>query len=293
MKVHGLFRKWKIWLLLLCLVFAIIAIHPNPWNSGVAIRSVAKDSAASLAGIENPKPILSPMSREVITALNNVPIKDMHDYNRFLSSLVANATITVKTGKDIYRLTVRPLYNVTVLNETEMQEYVEGYFNETLNTTVNVTRQRLVNKTRSTVIGIEDIGLKVYNAPTTNIRKGLDLQGGTRVLLKPEEEINASDVDVLIENMKERLNVYGLSDIVVKSTSDLSGETFILVEIAGASDQEVRELISKQGKFEAKINNQTIFLGGTDIKRVCRTAECSYIERCNSISSGGYACKFN
>jgi len=110
--------------------------------------------------------------------------------------------------------------------------------------------------------------------------------------MKPETQMNTSDVDTLIENMKERLNVYGLSDIVVKATSDLSGETFILVEIAGASDQEVKDLISKQGKFEAKIGNDTVFKGGEDIKRVCKTAECSYIERCQT-SSTGYACRFN
>ncbi|GIU70217.1 MAG: hypothetical protein KatS3mg002_1453 [Candidatus Woesearchaeota archaeon] len=126
----------------------------------------------------------------------------------------------------------------------------------------------------------------------TNIRKGLDLQGGTRVILRPETEMNSTDIDSLIENMKQRLNVYGFSDIVVKSISDLSGKSFILVEIAGASDQEVKDLISKQGKFEAKIGNNTVFKGGEDIKRVCKTAECSYIERCSAVSNG-YACRFS
>ena len=56
----------------------------------------------------------------------------------------------------------------------------------------------------------EDIGLRVYEAPSTNIRKGLDLQGGTRVLLQPEVKLNSFDVNVLIDNMKERVNVYGL-----------------------------------------------------------------------------------
>ena len=73
--------------------------------------------------------------------------------------------------------------------------------------------------------------------------------------------------------------------------SSLSGENFILVEIAGASDQEVKDLLSKQGKFEGKIGNDTVFKGGTDIKYVCRTAECSRIQQCNRIDQG-YACNF-
>lgn len=293
MNFKSLLRNWKVWILILALVFAVISLHPNPWASGVAIRSVAKDSSAALAGIANPSPSTPPMGREVIVAMNNVPIKDIGDYNEFVSKLIPNTTITIKTNKDLYRVEVLPKYEIIVLNETELQTYTEEFYNETINETINITKTRIVNKTLKKDLGIADLGLKVYDAPTTNIRKGLDLQGGTRVLLKPETEMNQSDVDILIENMKERLNVYGLSDIVVKATSDLSGRTFILVEIAGASDQEVKDLISKQGKFEAKIGNNTVFRGGQDIKRVCKTAECSYIERCSAVSGGGYACRFN
>ncbi|MBS1266346.1 MAG: Protein-export membrane protein SecD [Candidatus Woesearchaeota archaeon] len=140
----------------------------------------------------------------------------------------------------------------------------------------------------------EDIGLSVYNAPKTNIRLGLDLQGGTRVLLQPEEKLSSDQVTGLIENMKQRLNVYGLSDIVVRSTNDLSGNQFILVEIAGANEQEVKELLAKQGKFEAKIGNETVFKGGQDITYVCRTADCSGIDRrrgCQAIQEG-QMCRF-
>ncbi len=287
-----LFKNWKVWLLIFALLFAVISLHPNPWASGVAIRSVAKDSSASLAGISSPSPSAPPMSREVIRSINNVPIDNINDYDDFVSKLIPNSTITINTNKDVYRVEVKSKYEIIVLNETELQNYTEEFYNATINKTINITKTRLVNKTLQRDLGVADLGLKVYNAPTTNIRKGLDLQGGTRVLLKPETVMNQTDVDTLIENMKERLNVYGLSDIVVKATSDLSGQTFILVEIAGASDQEVKDLISKQGKFEAKIGNNTVFRGGQDIKQVCKTAECSYIERCSAVSTG-YACRFN
>ena len=54
--------------------------------------------------------------------------------------------------------------------------------------------------------------------------------------------------------------MYGLSDIIVRSASDLAGEDYILIEIAGVSEEEIRELLARQGKFEAKIGNETVFL---------------------------------
>ena len=141
-----------------------------------------------------------------------------------------------------------------------------------------------------------DLGVKVRTAPTSNLRKGLDLEGGTRVLLKPEEEVSKDDLEITIANLKERLNVYGLSDVVVRAASDLEGEDFILVELAGVTEEEVKELISKQGKFEAKIGNETVFFGGKkDITYVCRSADCSGIDPrrgCTALSEGGSACSF-
>ena len=141
-----------------------------------------------------------------------------------------------------------------------------------------------------------DIGLKVSETAVSNLRKGLDLEGGTRVLLKPSEEISSQDFDSTIASLKERLNVYGLSDVTVRAASDLSGKDFILVEIAGVTEEEVKELLAKQGKFEAKIANQTVFFGGKkDITYVCRSAECSGInprQPCGQLSGGGYSCGF-
>jgi len=54
-------------------------------------------------------------------------------------------------------------------------------------------------------------------------QKRLDLSGGTRVLLQPEKKLTPDETDTLISNMQERLNVYGLSDIVVRQAGDLSG----------------------------------------------------------------------
>ena len=143
---------------------------------------------------------------------------------------------------------------------------------------------------------LEPLGFSVYEAPITNLRKGLDLQGGTRVLLTPQEKLSAQDLDTLLENLKQRLNVFGLSDVIVRSATDLTGDQFIIVEIAGASEEDVKELLAKQGKFESRIENQTVFKGGSDVKYVCRSADCSGIDArsggCGADGQGGYACRF-
>jgi preprotein translocase subunit SecD len=115
------------------------------------------------------------------------------------------------------------------------------------------------------------------------------------VLLKPEEKITDDVIDSLITSLKQRLNVYGLSDLNVRKSSDLSGNQFIVVEVAGANEQEVKDLLSTQGKFEAKIGNKTVFKGGNDITYVCRTADCSGIDPntgCGQNTDGSISCRF-
>ncbi|MBN2420749.1 hypothetical protein JXB27_00560 [Candidatus Woesearchaeota archaeon] len=123
--------------------------------------------------------------------------------------------------------------------------------------------------------GKPNLGMVVLDAPKSNLRLGLDLQGGTRIILEPQEKISDEDMDILLLNLNQRLNVYGLSDITVRPTSDLEGNKYILIEVAGGNDQEVIELVGKQGKFEAKVSNQSVFKGGNDVTYVCRSADCS------------------
>lgn len=282
--------------MLICLLLAILSIRPNPWNEGATIRFVEKDSAASLSGIQGPKPGGTPMGKETIVSINNAPIKTAKDYYDYVSDLDINRTIRVKTTKSLYTITILPDYKETILNETEFITTTQEVFNETLNQTVNVTITEEVPKVLKEFIGTQDVGLVVYDAPTSNIRQGLDLSGGTRVILEPDEEVDDSEFEIVISNIKERLNVYGLSDITVRKSSDLQGNKFIVVEIAGANKEEVKELLANQGKFEAKVGDKTIFKGGDDITYVCRRAECSGLDfqngGCGQVSDGNWACRF-
>ena len=300
-KLKKIFTRLRVIVALVAVILAVVAIYPNPWVEGVTIRSIELNSSASLAGIESPKPTAPPMSKERIISMNNIPIQDIAGFNDFIDSLTPNRSITIKTNKNTYLLKTLPEYNITILDETEekiVEEIIQ--INETINGTTSLVNKTVnktitVNKELKEIIGMKDIGIKIYNAPKTNIRKGLDLQGGTRVLLQPEKQIDSETMDIILENMKERLNVYGIADVVIRESHDLSGNQYIVTEIAGLGEDDVRELLAKQGKFEAKINNETVFSGGEkDITYVCRSADCSGIDPtrpCSQFQSG-WACYF-
>ncbi len=295
----------RVLFLLFCLLLGLFAIYPQPWEDGVSIKGITKNSSAELGGMAPPKAKTAPVQLEIIHAINNKQVATLADYYALTSTLEPNQTVRVKTDKNTYTLTTRPKYNVTLTNRTSVT-----YVNETyeVNETVNETTT-LVNKTRSIrveepvvlreLIGIEPLGISVAEAPTSNLRKGLDLSGGTRVVLKPEGNTSAEVVTDAVETLKERLNVYGLSDVLVTEVSTRpdvlgGGDKYILVEIAGATETEVRELLGSQGKFEAKIANKTVFSGGNDITYVCRTATCSGLDPNYGCQGSGnnYACRF-
>ena len=133
----------------------------------------------------------------------------------------------------------------------------------------------------------------VSNILKTNLKLGLDLAGGARALVKAQDfSLSSEEAQQLSEIIKNRLNVYGIEDIQVSAISDLSGKNFVRIEIAGATPSDLENLISQQGKFEAKIGNETVFVGGKkDITSVARSGQDAVIESCQQ-SPDGYFCNF-
>ena len=305
MRTKKILKSTRVIVLIIFIVLALVSINPKPWATGATIRTIKDNSSSQLAGMSSSSPNARPMSREKIVMMNNVPIKTAQDYYDFVEDIEANRNYFVKTDKGEYTVKTQPILKITVLDETEekiVSELIEEVIeingtNTTINTTINKTI--LVNKTLEEIIGVKDLGITVYNAPVTNLKKGLELQGGTRVLLEPEVKLDGNDMGILMDNMKRRLNVFGLTDIVVRQVNEMpeplgSGKQYILVEIAGANEEEVKELLSKQGKFESKIGNFSVFKGGNDVKYVCRSAECAGIDPssgCGNNGNGWY-CNF-
>ena len=132
---------------------------------------------------------------------------------------------------------------------------------------------------------IKDISVEEISA--TRIKTGLDLRGGARAFIKADVPLNEIQLDDLIAVSEQRLNIYGLSDVKFFKVKTSSGENLMGIEIAGSSPEDLEELIAKQGKFEAKIGNETVFIGGDkDITHVSKTAsEGAVIYDCKDSSS--------
>ncbi len=293
-RVPKIFKNVRVIILMIAILLGLAALKPNPFNKGLIINAVVPDSPAFKAGLRSPDPNTAPMSRERILEVNGVAVNTVEDFNKIVQELPVNATLTLKTNKNVYFITLEPKFKVITLNETELVNVTEQVFNASTNKTVNVSKQVLRNKTVKHIVGKADIGLKLSKAPKSNLRLGLDLVGGTRVLLTPEGNATREQIQMAVNNIQQRLNVYGLSDIIVLSITDEKGNPAVRIEVPGATEEEVKQLVSKQGKFEAKIGNETVFIGGRDITYVCMSPDCSGLDmfRPCTTTGNGYVCYF-
>jgi len=178
---------------------------------------------------------------------------------------------------------------------TSMQDYAAAMSkvtsleeNETTKLIIKTDTIEIINLYDKTII--EDISLE--RIPLTRIKTGLDLRGGARAFVKADVPLNDAELNDLIAVSEQRLNVYGLSDVKFFKVSTSSGDNLMGIEIAGSSPDDLEELIAKQGHFEAKIGNETVFIGGDkDIVLLGRTGQEAMVTECFAVQ-GGEACNF-
>lgn len=200
----------------------------------------------------------------------------------YLAGLRAGAQITEINGQSVITLKDYTLFINNFLSLVQEE---------------NSTSKLVIKTSESQIVGLfsKDFAdsVIVSQIPKTRIKTGLDIEGGVRVLVTAEDhQITSSELDDLISISQERLNAYGLSDLTIRKATDLSGNQFMVVEIAGSSPTDLENLIAQQGKFEARIGNDTVFTGGNkDITYVGRSGQDATIYECFSVS-GGEACSF-
>ena len=93
---------------------------------------------------------------------------------------------------------------------------------------------------------------------TTSIKKGLDLEGGVRALLEPED---SSLIQKTITTLNIRVNTLGLTETRIMPV----GSKYIQVEMAGLSEKEITDILEQQGKFEAKIKRHVEISDGSGV----------------------------
>jgi preprotein translocase subunit SecD len=173
---------------------------------------------------------------------------------------------------------------------SQYSQVIDGLFNGSEEVKIDIK----TDKGEYIILTNKSPEFSVDKIPMTRIQMGLDLIGGARALVQPEANVSDSQMNDLVEVARNRFNVYGLSDVNIRIVNDLTGEKFMLVEIAGASPEDLKGLVAQQGKFEGKIANKTVFEGGeNDISDVCRNdAQCSGVRSCDVSGDGSYYCQF-
>ncbi len=96
------------------------------------------------------------------------------------------------------------------------------------------------------------LGIDFVKPSTTRLNLGMDLIGGTRVLLKVKENVSDAIVEQAIATLQTRINIYGLREAKFQSVKQ-DNTNYVQIEMAGGSKQEIDSLLAKQGKFEAYI----------------------------------------
>jgi len=176
-----------------------------------------------------------------------------------------------------------------IKNTDDFSKIMQGKFtsNEKIKTTITT-------KEAEYILYSDTIGITVTDIPKTNLKVGLDLNGGARALVRAKDhKLSSDEVNDLVDIISNRFNVYGISDITIRPVVDLAGNNYMLVEIAGTTPKDLEELISQQGKFEAKIGNETVFVGGQkDITSVARSGQDSGIYSCDQNSPDEWFCEF-
>ena len=175
-------------------------------------------------------------------------------------------------------------------NITDFSNYIQEKFpsKKEIKTTITTKESEII------LFSKDAPDITVSHIPKTSLKTGLDLAGGARALVQAKDkELSLDEMNDLVSITTNRFNAYGLSDIKIRPISDLSGKRFMLIEIAGATPKDLESMIESQGKFEAKIGNETVFVGGKEngIADVGRNAQNSGVTGCEP-SSGGYFCKF-
>ena len=108
----------------------------------------------------------------------------------------------------------------------------------------------------------------MFVRPLANsIRQGLDLQGGTHVVLEAEDteiaQVNDDAMQRVVSIMEKRINELGLTEPIIQR----EGERRVIIELPGIKDPDAAiQTIGKTAMLEFKDEEGNTVLTGTDLK---------------------------
>jgi len=112
------------------------------------------------------------------------------------------------------------------------------------------------------------LGINVIDIERTNIDFGIDMKGGTRIILKPQGNVTEDLLDQTIGVLETRANLFGLQEMQLFPIKTIDGDFFIQIEAAGVGSEVIEELLSRQGRFEGKIVKPLEVSNGTVVMKL-------------------------
>lgn len=245
--------NWRIWILLFFILMSFIAVSYNFDKQGVAINGVSPNTVAAESGLTY-KSEVTLANLEKVLYIGYDKVIDVENYYNLLSQVEPNSTIRIITDKN-----------------SNGYEVKTGIFNGSFE---------------------DNFGLSVREVPSSNIRLGIELEGGSRLILSPTKNLTSSEFELLINTLQSRLDVYGASGTKVNKLEDaFSNEKFVIVESISSNKNDIFELIKRQGEFEAKIGNVTVFTG-ENVIRVLNDPSHEVLKGC-SPGGEGFTCTYS
>ena len=277
----------RIWILWFFLVFSLISIVSGESSAKFLVFLLLIGAMFVLNTVKSKKGALFIASIFIIIA--SILIFSAADTGVLIKSVEKDSESFkqgLREGQIITAINGQTIESTTHYNELISELFLQGIDKRIDITTLDTEYTFLTNKNPE---------ITVAELSRTQIKTGLDISGGARALVKPTTEITEEDLDDLISISRQRFNVFGISDVQIKGVSDFEGNRFMLVEVAGATPDDLESLISEQGKFEAKIGDKTVFVGGDkDITHVYRNdATRSTIYPAQGSSQEGYFSRFS
>jgi len=205
MKFDNLIKEWRIWILIIAILYSIFTII-SPGESGIIVTSISETSPLKADLRVGDK--IDWINEKYISTPN-----DLEEFEQFTGVLRYN-----KNGQ------------LTLSN-----------------------------------IETPGLGIKVSSIQEGALNFGMDLIGGTRVLLEPTENVSSEIIDQTLATLQTRINIYGLKETKFQTVQDINGKNYIQIEMAGGSIQEVEDLLSRQGNFQGKIAKPIELIGGKGV----------------------------
>lgn len=117
------------------------------------------------------------------------------------------------------------------------------------------------------IVAIVGIFLAFVKPLANSIRQGLDLQGGTHVVLEAVDtdaaKVNDDAMNRVVTIMEKRVNALGLTEPIIQR----EGERRVIIELPGVKDPDAAiKTIGKTAMLEFKDEDGNTVLTGTDLK---------------------------